>query len=135
MGHTHNLRCVSGDNRRTADLGPGTSGTLSPDLYATAVAQLAGQRRLHHRRIYTRARVALCGELGRLNESSTMVDDYRHSIVDLDRVVHGVSVCAGEGTRHVAKPIIAAASVLPGVAIGFSDPVTGVRGGKRHDGT
>ena len=133
MGHTNYIGRVSGDHWPFADLGFGTSGTLSLDLYATAVAQLARQRRIHHRGLHACARVALCGEFGRFDKGSILADDSWRSVVDLNGGVHGVPLCAGEGARHVAEPVIAPTSVLPSTAIGFSDPVAGVRSGKRHD--
>src|SRR6185369_10824630 len=91
------------------------------------MAQLARERRVHHRRIYARPAAALHRELYRLPNVSDVADDCWNSVVDPDRGLHGVSLCTGEGARHVAEPAVAAAFVFPGAVAWLGDPVAAGR--------
>ena len=115
VGDADCFRSLSSDHRRIVDLGPGTSGTFLSDLYAAAVAQLAGERRVHHCRLHAGAGASLPGELVWIKVSSKLVDDCGNSPGAYDGGLHRVSFRAGEGARHVAKPAVAAAFAGAGV--------------------
>ena len=120
VGDAGRFGSFPGDHRRIVDLGPGTSGAFLPDFYATAMAQLAGERRIHHRRIFAGAGAAFPGSWLGSQIAATLADDSRNSVVSDDGGLHGLSFCAGKGARHVAKPAAAAASAGAGIAAGCS---------------
>src|ERR1051326_945353 len=119
MGHADRSRRISGVDRRGTHLGPGTSRTLLLDLHATAVAELVSQGRVHHRGLYVNTSVALRCQHCRVDNFSDVVDDSGNSVVDFDGSLHGISLRAGEGARHVAEPVAAAASRVSGAATWF----------------
>ena len=98
MGHADRLRRVSRHYRLVAPLGSGTPGALLHDFHASAMAKLAGERRVHHRRILTC--IVGCTSLAALLGSivaSIVVDDRGHSAVDHDGDLHGLSFRASQG--------------------------------------
>src|SRR6266850_2609101 len=80
------------------------------------MAQLAGERCIHHRRLYVGPGAAFHRQLAGIEIASELVDDSRHSLVSFDGGLHSLSFCAGEGARHVAKPAAATASAGAGIA-------------------
>src|SRR6185369_1709697 len=119
MGHPSYLRRFSGNNRRLVDLGSRTPGAFSSYLHATTVAQLVSEGRVHHRWLYVRAGAAFRCELGRIDLVSALVDDSGNPAGNIERDLHCLSLCAGQGARHVAKPTAATAPVFPGTVAGF----------------
>src|SRR6185295_5594872 len=97
------------------------SRTFLPDFYATAVAKLVGQRRVHHRRVYACAFFAFRRELGTRDVVSDVADDSGNPVVGSDGGLHSLSFRAGKGARHVAKPIAATASRCSGAVVGCGD--------------
>src|ERR1051326_362410 len=109
MVHAGDRRSIPWIDRVVVDLGPRTSGTLLHDFHATAVAQLAGERRVYHRGIFSGARAALCREHTRTDFSAELVDDCGNSALPAQRGLHGVFVRPGEGPRPLAESTVAAA--------------------------
>src|SRR6185295_4462527 len=134
MGHADSFRRLSRDHRRAADLGSRAPGTFPSHLHTTAVAQLAGEGRVHYRRLYARACAALRRESGWVAIVSVVVNDRGNSVVDFNGSIHRLSFRAGQSARHVAKPAAAAASAGPGVAARLGGLVaSGSDSRRRHD--
>src|ERR1700752_347526 len=124
MGHASYLGRFSRDNRWAADLGSGTSGAFPSHLHTTAVAQLACEGRIYYRGLYACTCATLHCELGWINFPATLVDACWNTVGNTDGYLHRISLRTGKGTRHVAKPAIAAAPVFPVGTPGFSGTVT-----------
>src|SRR6266545_7915833 len=127
LGDAGTVRSVSRNHRRAIDLGPRTSGTFLFDLHAAAVAQLAGERCVHHRRLHAGARVAFRWQLVWIAIGSKMVADSGNPVVNPNRSLHGLSVCTGESARHVAKPVAAPAFACSGIVARIGGSVVDCR--------
>src|SRR5215813_5995502 len=135
----------SGFVRRTArnygrafNLGSRASGTFSFDFYSTPMEELVGKGRIHHRRIlsgaagafhcwHCRSEASAIGQPHQFScrrccvggESVDLVNACRHSTGSVDGGLYSLSLCTGEGARHVAKPIVTAASFAAGPVAWF----------------
>src|SRR5688572_28168985 len=118
MGGAGRLRSFSGDNRCVVALGPRASATFLSNLHAAAMAQLAGEGRVYHRGLHNRARGALRCDSGWIGVDSVVADDCRDSVVVGHGSLHGLPVCAGEGARSMAEPVLAAAPLFSGGVAG-----------------
>src|SRR6266511_1865277 len=132
LGNTGSLRNVPGNHGRVVDLGPRTSGALLSDFHATAMAQLAGERRIHHSRLQPGARIAFHRQLVGLTIVAKMVAGSGNPVVNPGRHLHCLSIFTGEGPRHVAKPFAAAASACAGFAAWVSRSVIDRDLDRRH---
>src|SRR5688572_20619704 len=121
VGYADFIGRVSRAHGRAFALGPRTSGTLLSDLYATAVAQLAGEGRIYHRGLYTRPLAPFYCELGWITHLPDAIDDLWNTVINPDGCLHRIPVCASEGARHVAKPPAAAAPVFSVAAAWIGD--------------
>src|SRR5262249_32189471 len=105
------------------DLGPRASGTFSFDFYSTPMEELVSKGRIHHRRILSGA----AGAFHRLDRRTTanwccflgldsvdLVNSCGHPPGSVDGSLYRLSVRSGEGARHVANPIVTAASFREG---------------------
>ena len=101
-----------------ADRGPQASGPLLPDLHPASVAELAGPRRVHHRRLRRRVLalhlLAAPGWRGRGSAAVARRD--RAAARVATAVLHRVPVRAGQGARSLAEPAAAAAPAGAGRA-------------------
>src|SRR5215203_1788702 len=119
MGHADHLGWFPGDHRGTVALGSGAPRTVLSHLYATAMAKLVSEGRLHHRGLHAGASAALHCQLGWIDNVSDVVDDRRRAVVVADGYLHRVSLRAGKGARYVAEPVVAAAPRHSGGPVGF----------------
>src|SRR5947208_2295723 len=106
MGDANRVRDFSRTHRLAFDLGPRTSGALLYDLYATAVAELAGEGRIHHHGIFTRYCDPLCREPRRIDFIANVANGRRHSFISSDCGLYCVPVRASKGARPLAESAV-----------------------------
>src|SRR6266498_5776371 len=87
--------------------------------------KLAGQRRIHYRGLLPDLSTSFRRQFDGLEIVPAMANNSGNTTVNNDRCLHRLPVRPGEGTRHVAKPLIAAALVGPGNAARGSRSYTG----------
>src|SRR5262249_9769135 len=115
VGHPNGLGRVFGDYGTVAYLGSRASGTVLYDFHSTAMAKLAGPGRIHNCRLFGRACGTFPWRRCWISDTPTVVDLARHSFIDSHRHLYCLSLCAGEGARHVAEPSPASAPVGAGI--------------------
>ena len=116
LDHAHRFRRLPWDHWCVVNLGPGTSGKVSSDLHATTVAQLAGEGRVYHRRIYIGIAAPFRRQLVRLENGAMVVNNSRNPACGYDSGLYSVLIRAGESAGYVAKPFAATALFIASVA-------------------
>ena len=81
--------------------------------------ELAGERRIHHWRVFGRTCDAFHRESAALNFVTAMADRWRRTAFHFDCHLHGLSFCTGEGARSLAESTLAATSARAGIAARF----------------
>ena len=99
--------------RGAADLGPAPPLAVLPDLHPASLAQLAGTRVVHHRRLRRRRRGVPDRLPGRIGGPAAGRRGFRHPAGPGYGVLHRVPVRPGQGQGPVAEP---AAGPAPGRA-------------------